>query len=313
MHLLKNNFIVIKQINIFLLVFIAFLYADKSIAQPNGGFENWTTEFSYENPDGWQTLNFLSLTSPPNPLSAFKAIGIDKHSGNYALQLKTIYVNNNPLAGLLGDTTGGVFTGKINLSPVTWVYGLSYTDRPEKLNFWAKYNPVGNDSAGIVVFLKKWNGVSADTVGLGKIKLSPTPVYTFFEIFIDYYMEEIPDSAVIGFSPSYDFSTARVNSILYVDDVQLTGWVGIDETKKKDNYTKVFPNPAKDNVIIQTSFKDACNVRIIDISGKPVADYILENGKVNINIHLFDTGLYLYQISDREKRVLTRGKYNVIK
>lgn len=303
----------IKQIIIFLLIAVAFLCADNSTAQPNGGFENWTPEFSYENPDGWQTLNFLSLTYPPNPLSAFKAMGIDRHSGNYALQLKTIYADNNPMAGLLGDTTGGAFTGKINLSPVTWVYGFPFTGRPEKLDFWAKYNPVGSDSAGILVFLKKWNGVSTDTVGLGKIRLPQTPVYTFYQVYIDYYMDVIPDSAVIGFSPSYDFFTARVNSILYVDDVQLTGWVGIDETKKKDNDTKVFPNPAKDNVIIQTSFKDACNVRIIDISGKPAAGYILENGKTNINTNAFDAGLYLYEISNREKKVLTRGKFNVIK
>ena len=42
-------------------------------AQPNPGFENWTTTFGIEDPDSWQTSNFLALLSPPNPLSTFRA------------------------------------------------------------------------------------------------------------------------------------------------------------------------------------------------------------------------------------------------
>jgi len=30
-------------------------------AQPNGGFENWSTVYTLQEPDSWQTLNFISL------------------------------------------------------------------------------------------------------------------------------------------------------------------------------------------------------------------------------------------------------------
>ena len=82
-------------------------------AQPNGGFEAWHTEYSFQNPDEWATLNFLTLTSPPNPLSAFKVTGIDTHSGNFALKLKTIAVTTNPAPAMLSDSAGVVFTGNV--------------------------------------------------------------------------------------------------------------------------------------------------------------------------------------------------------
>lgn len=294
------------------LVFLTSLILNAD-SQPNGGFENWVTEFNYQTPENWQTLNFLSIFTPPNPLSAFKATGIDKHSGNSALKLKTIFVNNNPVPGSINDTIGYVFTGKINISPPSLKLGTPYTERPEKLEFWAKYLPVGMDLAAVTVILQKWNGTTTDTIARVDIIIDATVTYTLFQADLIYQSTTIPDTAIIGFSPSYKESKARVGSTLYIDDVALTGWVSVEEQNIYSDKVQLFPNPATDAININAKIDEADNIQLIDVSGKLMGNYKIENYNANINTALFAEGIYFYEIRDRKNKPLTKGKFNVIK
>ena len=282
-------------------------------SQLNGGFENWSTEYNYEKPDNWQTFNFLSVTFPPNPLSAFKGTGVDKHSGNYALKLKTIFVNNNPVPGTIADTIGRVFTGKITISPPSLHLGFPFVGRPEKLEFWCKYNPVGTDEAGAAVILQRWNGNGNDTIATGLTTITAIASYTLFQINLTYLSTALPDSAGIVFASSRRTEQARVGSALYIDDVLFTGWVGIDEPKLCSENIKIFPNPAKDNVNILAQMEEADNVQVADAAGKAVGIYKIQNYKVNLNTSAFSNGLYFYEIRDRKDRILNKGKFSVAK
>lgn len=292
--------------------FIIFFGISIIKAQPNGGFEDWTSESLYENPDGWQTLNFLSLLSPPNPVSVFKAIGIDKRSGNYALKLKTIFVNNNPNPSLIADTSSAIYNGKINFSPFSFSYGFPYTGRPEKLEFWYKYAPIGSDTARAMLMLRKWNGVIHDTIAYGRIKLLTTTSYMSCQVPLVYLSTGQPDSVTIFFASSLD-SSARVGSTLFIDDVALTGWVGMDEQNGLTGKVKVFPNPGRDNVNIYTSIKDANEIKIFDSLGKLEGIYKIQDDNININTCLFSPGLYLYDINDKKENILFKGKFTVVK
>ena len=289
---------------------IAPIYSAK--AQPNGGFENWSTTFGVLNPDSWQTLNFLSFYSP-NPISAFKVSGVDKHSGNYALKLQTIFISNNPAPNMLPDTVGGIFFGKVIPSPLSIKLGIPYTGRPQSLEFWAKYNPVGNDFAGAFVTLQKWNGTGHDTIAYGEIQIHTTLSYTLFQFNLDYQSTESPDTVIIGISSSYKASAARVGSTLYIDDVALTGWVGIDEHNNYADKVKVFPNPAKEYITINAQIDEADNMQVIDVSGKSTGVYKIQNYSANIDTGVFAEGIYFYQIRDKKNKVLTNGKFNVTK
>jgi hypothetical protein len=282
-------------------------------SQPNSGFENWSTVFNYQSPDGWQTLNFLSVFSPPNPISSFKATGIDKHSGNFALKIKTIFVNNNPAPDAIDDTVGLVFTGKINLSPPSYKYGFPYVGRPEKLEFWAKYTPIGSDTGGAIIVMRKWNGTGNDTIAYGELKISATEAFTLFKVDLTYYSAGLPDSAAIIFGSSKRISEARVGSTIYVDDVALTGWVGIDEQTIYADKVKVFPNPAKEEISIIARVDDAYNVKVIDIMGKQIGIYKIENYVTTINCRSFLEGIYYYEIADKNDKILIVGKFNVLK
>ena len=303
-----------KNIFIFVILTLNFEFLTLNcFTQPNGGFENWTSEFNFENPQGWQTLNFLSLLTPPNPLSAFKAMGIDKHSGNFALRLKTIYLNNNPWNAQLGDSTGGAFTGKINVSPFAYKFGVAYTGRPEKLEFWCKYAPVDNDTALAAVFLHKWNGSFHDTIAYGEIYILTTPTYSLLQVNLAYNSVEQPDSASIFFLPSKDRYVARVNSTLYIDDVALTGWVGIAQPDLYKSKVEVFPNPAKDNLTINVHIDEAENVKVMDTFGKLIGIYKIQNYTSKVNTSLLAPSSYFYEIQDKKDRTLTKGKFTIVK
>lgn len=294
------------------LVFLTSLILN-AFSQSNGGFENWLAEFNYQTPANWQTLNFLSIFTPPNPISAFKATGVDKHSGSFALKLKTIFVNNNPVPGALNDTIGYVFTGKINISPPSLKLGVPYVGRPEKLEFWAKYLPVGMDLAAVTVILQKWNGTATDTIARTDIIIDSTIIYTLFQSDLIYQSSELPDTLIIGFSPSYKKSIARVGSILYLDDVALTGWVGIEAKNIYSDKVKVLPNPATDAINIKAEIDEADNIQLIDVSGRLLGNYKIQNYNTNINTALFAEGIYFYEIRDRKNNPLTKGKFNVVK
>jgi hypothetical protein len=119
---------------------------------------------------------------------------------------------------------------------------------------------------------------------------------------------------IIGFSSSYSKSLGRVGSILYIDDVALTGWVGIDESRiSGTDKIKVFPNPAKDDVTILAQIEEADNVQVIDASGKLAGVYKMLNHKVNINTSMFMEGIYFYVIRDNKERILTKGKFSITK
>lgn len=298
----------ILSITIFLLSTI--LYCK---SQPNSGFENWSTVFNYQTPDSWQTLNFLAIFTPPNPISAFKATGIDKHSGNYALKIKTIFVNNNPAPGTIDDTVGLALTGKINISPPSYKYGFPYEGRPEKLEFWSKYIPVGSDMGGVQIMLRKWNGSGNDTIALGELVISTTPVYSLFEVALTYYSTGLPDSAAIVFASSEDGDDARVGSALYIDDVAFTGWVGINKYDLYPDKVKVFPNPAKDEVNISIQIDDANTLKVIDAMGKQLGIYNIQDYSVNINTGFYAKGVYFFEVRDKKNKILTKDKFSVIK
>lgn len=281
-------------------------------AQPNGSFENWSYLYSVEEPDGWQTINFLHTYSSSNPLSAFKVAGIDVHSGNYALKLKTVYMSNKPPQVAVNDSTGGAFTGKVIFSPPAEKRGFPYTQRPEKLQFWAKYTPVGNDIAQTGVLLKKWNGTGYDTIAFNLMEIPATPDYTLFEITLNYFSSVQPDSALLAFVPSMNETTARVNSTLYLDDVQFVNSVGIAE-RPSECKTSVYPNPAMANVTIYTENEQADHVQLADLSGKVMGMYKVENNHICINTSFFPAGVYFYIICNNKKSSLAKGQFSVVK
>ncbi|MCE9540888.1 MAG: T9SS type A sorting domain-containing protein, partial [Bacteroidetes bacterium] len=138
-------------------------------------------------------------------------------------------------------------------------------------------------------------------------------IYTLFQANLVYQSSALPDTLMIGFSPSYKSSLARVGSTLYLDDVALTGWVGIEEKNIYSDKVQLFPNPATDVININAEIDEADNIQLIDVSGKVMGNYKIQNYNANINTALFAEGIYFYEIRDRKNKSLFIAKFNVVK
>jgi hypothetical protein len=294
---------------LFIILFI--LNASIIYAQNNGGFENWTIVNGKDEPDSWQTLNILSLFG--NPVSAFKVGGTDKYSGNYALKIISVLMPVKILPQL-PDTFGYAFNGKAIISPPSFISGMPYTTRPEKISFYTKYIPVGLDTGLIGVVLHRNTATVRDTIAFNREKILPNGTYTHYEINLNYRNNNIPDSIDIYFKPSSTDSVARrVGSALFIDDVALVNFVGVKENELYASKIKVFPNPTSDILAISVEIEEADKIEVTDDLGRTISFYKIQNYEAKINVNTYKNGNYYYKLLDKKNKPLTYGKFSVQK
>jgi len=299
------------------LIIIIFLILNKAslLCQNNGSFENWTAVTfgtnTYQEPSNWQTLNFLAQFG--NPVSAFRVTGTDKYSGNYALKIVSVHYTNK-LLPQLPDTFGLVYNGKVIITPPSISYGTPYTLRPQMFSFYAKYIPVGIDT-GLVAFDFAKNTPSGRVfIARHLIKILPVNTYSLYEIPINYLSNQIPDTASIYFKPSNTDSLARQKgSAIFIDDVLFSGFVNIKENDAYASKIKIYPTPAANEITINAQFDEAETIEVIDINGKLVGTYKIQNYNCKINLHTFISGNYFVRFLNKQNTILTYGNFSVMK
>jgi len=103
--------------------------------------------------------------------------------------------------------------------------------------------------------------------------------------------------------------TSDYGNNLYIDDIIFSNsLVGMDEDKKNAiNNIKLFPNPSKENIIIDyKGFENTNtnNIKIYDITGKEVSNYSIMNNNSTtsqLNISNFESGIYIITIQTQNK------------
>lgn len=87
------------------------------------------------------------------------------------------------------------------------------------------------------------------------------------------------------------FTTSSVSNNLYIDDINITGTVSVDELEN-DFALNVFPNPVNANSVISltTTSEDAVVIRLIDITGKEIA--VVNQSKLKRGSYTFPLGNY---------------------
>ena len=190
-----------------------------SEAIPNGEFEEWDV-VALENPNEYFTTNGFTFNDGPSVIKSD-----DAHSGEYAMLVET---------KILGDPSdeeyiGAAVTGVPAENGVNG--GFPVDSLPDALTGYFKYAPQNGDSAEVTIIFKKWNGVQADFVAFGSIRLPASPVYAPFSVPINF--GPIPpevDSAIIFISSSmgvFDFNDEgdeepQLGSKLWIDSLSFS-------------------------------------------------------------------------------------------
>jgi hypothetical protein len=90
------------------------------------------------------------------------------------------------------------------------------------------------------------------------------------------------------------------------------GWgVGLSELATAANSLKVFPNPTSDVLNLEMDYNKAATVTILDITGRQIATESFELGKASVNVNSYNKGIYLYQVTNEEGKVVKAGKFTV--
>lgn len=206
-----------------LILFIApLLFFNSLIAQtvPNGGFENWVTEFYFDEPNFGLTSNLQSYYTT---YAGNVQKSTDAFAGNYAAHLITVGNNIDTIPGLilLGTPNGSILEG-----------GIPINVRPDSIKCYAKFNIQPNDTASILIAFKKFGIQNA----IGGVQLVFTGVQNNYQVYsaainwVD--ATTIPDTLVgIFSSSSINAQNPPVpGSEIYLDNIGFTGALGAPST-----------------------------------------------------------------------------------
>jgi hypothetical protein len=204
---------------------LIFLEAEGQTVIPNGGFETWINYGSYEEPQYWDTPNDETA---PIPFFGKEVVvkSTDHNSGSYSAELVTQQII------LYGNIPGFITLGNLNVDLQTLTYtlngGVPIADMPTHLMGYYKYFPKGGDSCSIGILLTKYNAGIIDTVGYGYFSAHDTVTeWTHFSAWIDYIIQEQPDTMNVMAISSAEETTLDEGTTLYVDDLYLDYTVGV--------------------------------------------------------------------------------------
>jgi hypothetical protein len=277
-------------------------------AVPNGSFELWGAG----EPISWVTANIVSANSTTKSTVAY----LD----SFAIKMETKALAFNPFPGIIPDTVPGlaILSANQNISQRT---GIPYVARPATFTFYYKYAPVGNDTGFAYVRLSKWNPntMHSDSVGEGGAFLNAAPNYTMGTSPIIYYSADIPDTLTIILASSrgatFGGYPAVPGSILYADNVSLTGGTVGMKDAFAGNTMYAFPNPATDKISFVTNSigLNSTTLVIFDAIGNKVEEQLFNSTHLDLNTSNYPQGIYFYHLENSSNTITANGKFNIIK
>ncbi len=195
----------------FTLVAIIFISSFTANAQEilNSDFEDWFNQQYFEDPDEFISTNVMTffVGGEPNVTKTTDAV-----AGSYALQLETVETDEGPVAGavFIGEPGDGGFAG-----------GIPYAERPDSMNFFAKFDVAPMDTAYVAVLFKKFGA----PIGICFAQLTGTQdTYLEYSLPVIWLVPIIsPDTMATGIISSSLFSMPTIGSTITVDSITLPG------------------------------------------------------------------------------------------
>ncbi|MDD5571094.1 MAG: T9SS type A sorting domain-containing protein [Bacteroidales bacterium] len=289
-----------KKFTIILLVILAMLF-NTNAQIPNSGFENWTTIGSYENPDGWATMNpycagpFYSSTKSTDHYPA--------NVGSYSIRLE----NNTSLTQYTGGW--GISITDTMAYPIQPSFRI--VGHPDSLCGYYKYFPLNSDSLFIRILVFQ----SGIVVGGGMIKIGVTvATWTPFIIPFTYSSADSATIMLLAFSPTGPTDGPNGNSVLYIDNLSFDSLVGsVPLRTLKNTMFNLFPNPASDIVTlnIDNTEKSDIILNIYNVVGELISSEKLQENQQKINTGNLNNGVYIVEIksegwAEKQKLIIQR-------
>lgn len=281
---------------------------------PNPSFEDWANYSLGERPVFWNTSDSLTVAVGAGHSAVKEATY--KCDQSYAAKMTSIGITFPVAATGPGVITNGVIT----------VNGLNYaasggtpdTARSRFLSGCLKYIPAapGTDKGVISAFLFRWNGTARDTVAYTVDTIETTLVMTNFNYGFNYIdFDNQPDTILIILQSSKGISNATAGSELTVDNLALSGWVGIDESASPVSSMKLFPMPANQEITVVTQLSRSVSVSydILNVTGQVVATNRMGGETEKIDVSVLPVGIYFFVLRDDAGKKLISDKFTIVR
>lgn len=273
-------------------LFIAFVCALNTLnAQsfPNGGFENWTNQGTYEDPQYWTGFNMMSMFGAEE--TAIKST--QAHSGNYALKLITS-ISDIGGDGEMDTLPGILMLGTTDILNGTGTTGYPFTQRPDSLVGWYKLVSPDNTPFHLEFSSTKWDAGSGspETIGVATYEGQASASYKRFSVPISYSGSALPDSIQAFIGTSVDGS---VTNELYLDDLGFiyNSTAGIQEQTAQ---IRLFPNPVNTQLSIESD-QPIQQLVVKDLQGKQILELNANTGYYRLETGDLTPGVYFCEIS----------------
>lgn len=284
----------------------------------NSDFENWENiGSSDEEPNDWSSVKSSDNTFLSNTAPQVISRSNDSHSGSYSLKLK-----NETIFGIVANgiaTTGRVHaeTNPNNAYVYTdqnnTEYNQNFTNKPDSLTGWYKYNPQGNDKGDIQVLLHSGytempTSDQSNWIGIAKKEFSGTNAsWMRFSVPFNYLNNSTP-SYILSVISSGDSTIAIDGSELLIDDLGLVYNTNSNVNVSSNLFSKCelwFNN----NVIY---FKNLNNdndyfLKVYDLTGKEIVNSKINSADSNYDFHDLRNGVYiaeLYNINNKKRKII---------
>ena len=268
---------------------------------PNGDMEDWTvytsvaSGISCDVPDGWDVPDKIAADLGISDRNCERNSD-NVHGGSFAAKLttKTLDVLGTPL-----DVPGTITTGVISFDFVTFTPavagGAAISSNYDQLGGFYQYAPSGSDTMNIAVLMF----LGTDTVGAGQYRDPNTSAgYVSFVCPITYFAPVIPDKMQITITSSGGFTSLVPGSVLYVDDLEVTGGVGVEEWNGYGIKRNVYPNPASDYININNPATNDVTIEVYSLSGQRVDVKTLSPDMNSINLDSYSSGICSFRLVD---------------
>jgi hypothetical protein len=114
---------------------------------------------------------------------------------------------------------------------------------------------------------------------------------------------------------NFEVAPGNANNVLTKSTVWLNpqGWpVGLaEQLTAAATSLKVYPNPVNDVLNFDMEYNKPAQVVVMDVTGKSIATTHFELGKASLNVNNFSKGIYFYQVSNDEGKMIKAGKFTV--
>jgi len=189
------------------LTFSSYQVISQSIS--NSGFEDWSDIMFYEEPDEYLTSNPAAYSFKNEP-NVYKVS--DAQSGNYAIKMETLSSTEGPVPGM-------AFIGMLGEESITG--GIPFTERPDSVRGFVKYDVPTGDTAYIAVLFKKFGA----PLGICFAQFTGTQLsYEAFSAPVQWlYPIVSPDTLALALTSSSIFVEPKPGSTLIADNLSFVG------------------------------------------------------------------------------------------